>query len=420
MAINSIHLPCLRGNFGAWNYFSTVMKIKDIVENNRIITVPESEALYTRNINQILQREIDPSRINKIKEYLLRNKERFFSSIIVAIHKGNPEWADFDLERHFKIDNNIIDDEEVNFIENKLGVLTLAGNEEIFVLDGQHRLLGIRAAYLENKSIGEDELSLVFVVHNQDLIERTRRLFTVLNRYAVTIKPADKVILEEDDAAAILTRRLVQTYPLFIKDKAVSSSKVFSLNPSDFHNFTTLVCLYEISKILIDYDDLYKSKVIIRPSDTNLNKLYKKITSFWDLFFSKFPLVERFINGETVPDLFKRNKSTGGSLLLRPDGQKLIATIYQDFKKSDELGTFKKYVTKIDFNLNGTTWKYVFWTGETMDHQNQKLKRSIFKILLGKTDDSVYVKSEMTKLYKEYNLEYTGNIKSLVPLARKK
>ena len=33
MAIKSIHLPSLRGNFGSWNYFSTVIKVKDIVEN---------------------------------------------------------------------------------------------------------------------------------------------------------------------------------------------------------------------------------------------------------------------------------------------------------------------------------------------------------------------------------------------------
>jgi DNA sulfur modification protein DndB len=69
MAIKPIHLPSLRGNFGGWNYFSTVIKVKDIVENNRIITVPESKALYTKNINQILQREIDQTRIGKIKEY---------------------------------------------------------------------------------------------------------------------------------------------------------------------------------------------------------------------------------------------------------------------------------------------------------------------------------------------------------------
>jgi len=31
--MKEIHLPCIRGNIGDWSYFSTVMKIGDIVNN---------------------------------------------------------------------------------------------------------------------------------------------------------------------------------------------------------------------------------------------------------------------------------------------------------------------------------------------------------------------------------------------------
>lgn len=414
MPIKSIHLPSLRGNFGAWSYFSTVIKVKDIVESNRIITVPESKALYTKNINQILQREIDLTRIGKIKEYLLKSKERFFSSLIVAIHKGNPEWADFDLERQFRIDNDLIDDAEVEFIENKIGVLTLSGNEEIFVLDGQHRLLGIRRAFEEDKTVGEDEISLIIVIHKADLKQRTRRLFTVLNRYAVSIKPAEKVILEEDDAAAILTRKLVQEYPTFIIDNAVSSTKSFNLTGTDTKNFTSLVCIYEINKILIDYSILYKSKVIIRPSDTVLEKLYVRIKAFWDFFFKTFPNTVKFIKEEKVPATFVRNKRSGGSLLLRPEGQLLFASVYKEFEESNKLKVFKDNVSKIDFNLSGRNWMYVFWKGDTMETKHKKLKKSIFKFLLGNKEEKKYITGELTKIYKDYNLTYKDNLKSVV------
>ncbi|MBK7908783.1 DNA sulfur modification protein DndB [Candidatus Pollutiaquabacter sp.] len=414
MAQKSIHLPSLRGNFGSWNYFSTVIKVKDIVEGNRVITVPESKALYTKNINQILQREIDLSRISKIKEYLLKSKERFFSSLIVAIHKGNPEWADFDLERQFRIDNDLIDDADVDYIENKIGVLTLAGNEEIFVLDGQHRLLGIRKAFEENKSIGDDEISLIIVIHKSDLKERTRRLFTVLNRYAVSIKPAEKVILEEDDAAAILTRKLVQDHPIFILDNAVSSTKMFNLTATDIKNFTTLVCLYEINKILVDYSTLYKSKVIIRPTDEVLKQLYKKITDFWSFFFDTFPNVIKFIKEESVPSKFIRNKKNGGNLLLRPEGQLLFATIYKEFDDLKRIKVFKENVAKIDFDLSSKNWMYVFWKGDKMETGHKKLKKSIFRFLLGKKDEKNYISNELTKIYKEYNLSYKDDLKPIV------
>ena len=149
---NYLHLPCLRGVIGNWTYFSSVMKIKDVV--NRIITVSESDELYTKNINDILQREISTKRVGQLKEYLNGNPEHFFSSIIVAIYQGNPVWSDFDIESQFRIDNNLLDTDDIGFIENKIGILSLSGSETIFALDGQHIIKGIREAYKKNKSIG--------------------------------------------------------------------------------------------------------------------------------------------------------------------------------------------------------------------------------------------------------------------------
>ena len=205
-------MPCLRGRLGDWIYFSTVMKIKDVVTNHRIITVSESEELYTKNINKILQRDINDKRIKNISSYLVNTKEHFFSSIIVAIHKGNPEWSDVDVSEQLTIREEKLDRDNFNFISNKIGILTLSGGEEIFALDGQHRLVGLRDAIKKNEKLGEEEISLVYVIHNQDNVERTRRLFTVLNKYAEKPKKAELIILEEDDVAAINTRRLVSDF----------------------------------------------------------------------------------------------------------------------------------------------------------------------------------------------------------------
>lgn len=214
---NYLHLPCLRGVIGNWTYFSSVMKIKDVV--NRIITVSESDELYTKNINDILQREINTKRVGQLKDYLNSNPEHFFSSIIVAIYQGNPVWSDFDIESQFRIDNNLLDSDDIGFIENKIGILSLSGSETIFALDGQHRIKGIREAYKKNKSIGEEEVALIFVVHNHENKQRTRRLFTVLNKYAQKPKEAELIILDEDDAAAIITRKLVDNHEVLKQKK---------------------------------------------------------------------------------------------------------------------------------------------------------------------------------------------------------
>ncbi|MDR2834160.1 MAG: hypothetical protein LBV67_10640, partial [Streptococcaceae bacterium] len=138
-----IHLACLRGNMGFWTYYSTLMKIKDIVSNDRIITVSESNELYTSNINRILQREIAPNRIRDISNYILNTNERFFSSLVVAIHRGNPRWTDIDLHERIEIEGNVLSEEELFNIGSKYGILSLNGDEQIFALDGQHRLVGL-------------------------------------------------------------------------------------------------------------------------------------------------------------------------------------------------------------------------------------------------------------------------------------
>jgi DNA sulfur modification protein DndB len=421
-----VYLPCLRGTFGEWAYFSTVIKVKDAVLYKRIITVPESKELYSSKLNEILQREFDKRRIDKIKNYLLTIKERFFSSLVVAIHKGDPRWSDFDIEERFRVDNKELSHPDINFIENKLGILTLAGTEEIFVLDGQHRLLGLREAYKQDKIIGDDEVSLIIVIHRDKLKEKTRRLFTVLNRYAVKVRPAELVILEEDDAAAILTRKLVDEYTILMHERALSTSsnseeqvlnKGFGLPPTDLTNFTTLVCLYQINKVLINYNQLYHSGVIARPSKEDLDVMWSDIVLFWDKFFKSFPAVKKFILEGKGLQKFKRNPKTGGSLLLRPEGQLLIASSYKHFKEKGQEDDFWQKISGIDLNLSGPVWNYIFWTGEKIESKNKKLKRELMLFLLGEKRSTRYITESLKSVYKSYNLKYDNHIQPLIDKA---
>lgn len=119
-----IHLACTHGNLGYWDYYSTVMKINDIVNNNRVITISESEELYTSNINEILQREIKESRIKSLKKYILEDGERFLGCLVLAIHKGGPKWTDIDINRSFEIDGSIIDESSLDLLNSKFGVLS--------------------------------------------------------------------------------------------------------------------------------------------------------------------------------------------------------------------------------------------------------------------------------------------------------
>lgn len=400
-----LHLPCLRGVMGNWTYYCSVMKIKDVVK--RIITVSESEELYTKNINEILQREISSVRIKQLKDYLNNNPEHFFSSIIVAIFHGDPKWSDFDLEPYFSVDNKTLDSETTEFIENKLGVLSLSGDEIIFALDGQHRIKGIREAFKQNESIGEEDVALIFVVHDHDNKERTRRLFTVLNKYAQKPKEAELIILDEDDAAAIITRRLLNTHEVLKMKNAISSSNSSNLPSNDFYSFTTLVMLNRINKLILAR---YKVDYTKRPKDNVLNEYYEVCSMFWDYFFNQFPQIQSFIQGESVMfengDLYNRNNQTGGSLLLRPVGQKIFAQIYNAFNEKGQLEQLTAKIPYLDFNLNGPLCKYITWNNKILPKSESLQKRLLFYVLGLSPDDSIH--DDLKSTYENFGVQYNN------------
>lgn len=405
---NYLHLPCLRGVIGNWTYFSSVMKIKDVV--NRIITVSESDELYTKNINDILQREISTKRVGQLKEYLNRNPEHFFSSIIVAIYQGNPVWSDFDIESQFRIDNNLLDTDDIGFIENKIGILSLSGSETIFALDGQHRIKGIREAYKKNKSIGEEEIALIFVVHNHENKQRTRRLFTVLNKYAQKPKEAELIILDEDDAAAIITRKLIDSHDVLMQKNAVSDTNGANIPATDLHSFTTLVMINRINKLVLSR---YKIDYTKRPEEDRLNHYYQKCTDFWDYFFAQFPMIKQFIRGDECKfangDCYNRNAETGGSLLLRPVGQKLFAHIYNAFDEDNRLDVLTSKISFLDFNLNGDYCKYVTWNNRMLP-KSETLQKRVFFYALGLSSDST-IHADLKRVYENYGGNYNNSIK---------
>ena len=405
-----LHLPCLRGVIGDWTYYCSVMKIKDVVK--RIITVSESEELYTKNIAKVLQREINTKRIKQIEYYLNNNKEHFFSSIVVAIYKGNPIWSDFDIETHFRIEKDLLENDDVKFIENKLGILSLHGDEIIFALDGQHRVKGIKEAYSNNPTIGEEDISLIFIVHNDQNKERTRRLFTVLNKYAQKPKEAELIILDEDDVSAIITRRLLENHDIFKHKNAISNTNGANLPSTDMTTFTTLVTVNRINKIILSTHRIDYTK---RPNDDEINQYYLECCEFWDYLFRNFPDIKSFITGSKAyfanGDLFNRNKETGGSALLRPIGQKLFAQIYIAFKNNQSIDVLTSKISNVDFNLNGNIFKYITWN-EKMLPKSESIQKRILFYILGISDDND-IQMDIKTVYNKYGIEYDYNIKPI-------
>ena len=408
-----IHLACTHGNLGYWDYYSTVMKVSDIVRNNRIITVSESEELFTDNINAILQREIKTQRIKALKNYISDTNERFLGSIVAAIHQGEPKWTEIDINQNFEVEGLTIDELSIEFLNSKFGVLTLMGSEQIFALDGQHRLLGLRKAYTENPDVvGELEVSILFVVHQHSRLDKTRRLFTVLNKYAEKPKGAELIILDEDDAAAIVSRKLVTEHPQLSKPNGISNSKSANISSNDNTSFSTLVTINAVNKILFKKTSAFYTT---RPTDAVLNALYAKAALFWDTIFEAFPELIQYIDGEQNVEINEeaiyRQDESGGSLLLRPVGHKLLATVYNKFEAT-ERQDFIDRIAQVDFNLSSPNWIYIYWN-EKMIGKELTLKKNMLAFMIGKYDDANFIHEGMTRIYENHNEVYDNHIEQV-------
>src|SRR5207253_1326319 len=138
-----------------------------------------------------------------------------------------------------------------DYLEGALGILTLEGTEKLFAIDGQHRVAGVEKAVEENAELGGEEVCVIFVAgviaekrsEDEQGFERTRRLFTTLNRYAKPVSKRDIIALDEDDVIAITTRELVEKLPMFRNKISVKKTK--SLSVSDRSSLTTIVAIYD-------------------------------------------------------------------------------------------------------------------------------------------------------------------------------
>jgi DNA sulfur modification protein DndB len=205
---NELTLPALRAHMGDWVYYVTFLQMEEIA--NRIELAEEIHPSST--LKEMIQRQIT-NRAVPIAEYLLNQPQHFFNALIVGVYGGSPNWYELAIGTNPQFDADSLP----GYLEGALGILRLDGMETLFALDGQHRVEGIKQALKKNEDLKTDEVSVIFVAHRTDSegMERTRRLFTTLNRYAKPVKKSEIIALDEDDTIAIITRELVEKYPLF-------------------------------------------------------------------------------------------------------------------------------------------------------------------------------------------------------------
>ena len=217
----------------------------------------------------------------------------------------------------------------------------------------------------------------------QEGLQRTRRLFSTLNRRAKPTSSGTNIAIDEDDSIAIVTRRLVKENDIL---KTLVSSKLGSSSiaptKSDDPYITKLSAFYETNEILIRaYNggtEINKSFKQFRRSDEELDAYYSFLESIWMQMLEKCPGFDSILNGNKKPGDLRRRLGTdgqpelddtgkpiaGGSVFARPIGQHIIAEVLKSVSiqgKSIE-DAIDTIMASISMDIDQAPWAGVIWT----------------------------------------------------------
>ena len=158
----------IKAQMGIWKYYVTTLTYEDI--SNCVSPIPK-EISNSDSYANLLQRSITDN-VENIKEYILKQPERFFNSIVLAIYNGNPKWCELNINVE-------------EYSTYSVGVFEITPGEEIiFPVTGQHQVEGIKKAIIENPDLANEKVPVILIGHQNtsEGKQRTRRLFLTLNR----------------------------------------------------------------------------------------------------------------------------------------------------------------------------------------------------------------------------------------------
>ena len=362
--------PAIKGVMGDWTYYVSSMTYKQI---EHYVKRPD-EIYESKQLSDMIQRRLS-SRYQGILDYLSTEKERFFNSIVLAVYKGKTKWSSYQFE-------------EENSVFRTVGLLKFDGDEEIFPVDGQHRVEAIKKMVELGSSSDDEEVPVIFISHDPENLVRTRRLFTTLNRYAKPVDISDTIALDEDDIVAIVTRYQVERFSLLKgRIKCVAGENM----DNDNKYYIAIETLYKCNESL--FKGYYKERSItdsisefrrFRKSDDIINDFYDYCCCFWNNLVDLNEDVKDYFFNNSIRNARSKN---GGNLLFRPYALKcyIDALVWIKNKYKIDYVISMGKLSSYSFDLNATTWNRGILWNSNMVTGKKSLIKNIFVLLFDAT-----------------------------------
>ena len=238
----------------------------------------------------------------------------------------------------------------------------------------------------ENDGFNDEKIPVIFIGHKKDIagMQRVRRLFSTLNRYAKPVSMRDIIALDEDDSIAIVSRELIENNILF-ENERILDSKTKAIPDSNKTAFTSIITFYECNRELLDYylhnKDVYdaegklvragskvKHYIKFRPSEVELNEYKFLCNDFWIKFTEYISAIKEYSSNE--PDSTPFRNKQGGNILFRPAALIPIikAIVKIAIRTNCDFKTILEKTNGLPLNLTDAAWKGILW-----DENNNKM-----------------------------------------------
>lgn len=384
--------PALQAKMGDWTYYIAKMRMKELAHEVQFAYEVEED----RTLDEVIQRDLNDKRVKQdLVSFLANRPDRFFGAIVVAALGGHPEF--------FPV--RITDDPRFEMLggegglDQAFGVLKFSGEQKYYALDGQHRLRAIQSlvdrddpeSHKAPPGFEDEEISILMVVTEQekpdaDFRKLYRRLFSSLNRYTKRTDEDTNIIMDEDDIAAIVTRRLINDYPFFQwpgrqKESARVKTKGKNLKPGDPY-FTSLQTLYKMNIALLSAawranSDSAEDRELLknfntfkkyRPNEEYIDRVYDELMIYWDGIIEAVPDLKKDPATMRVHNLDLEDENGGSDhLLFWPIGQEMFSWTVRSMlnlasvtpNKLNKASVVKeiKTLAHIDWELHSIPWR---------------------------------------------------------------
>ena len=341
--------PALRGRFGTTTYYVVTMRVAELV--NKIRFPADLPNWNDRSPEERFQRKIDGGRIRRhMVKYFAEDERRFCGSLVVAAE--SPNNLKFE-SIHDVTHKSLLD--AYGRTSDDLGFLTL-DYQKLIPLDGQHRAMAFQLVLeRENSGLGDDKVSVIIVGFDESL---SRYIFNKINKYARPTSKAGKLITDDDDAMAVITRGLITDGVMPLRLVNTESN---SLNKSA-PEFTLISTFYDANRALLP---VMPVQVVGRPEDMDpkeRDKIQKDMVVEWKRLKSGITEWKMVLNNPDKNGDTHRIELRKKSILGRPIGQLSLvrgyAYAYCNAERYNK-DTIIRRLDKINWDIKNDMWKGV-------------------------------------------------------------